>query len=35
MFWAVVAPEVVLAWAVRQWFAAGEIAEIYNNKHKS
>jgi len=30
MFWAVVAPEVVVAWAVRQWFAAGEIADIYN-----
>ena len=33
MFWAVVAPEVVVAWAIRQWFAAGEIADIYN-KHK-
>ena len=33
MFWAVVAPEVVVAWAVRQWFAAGDIADIYN-EHK-
>ena len=30
MFWAIVAPELVLAWAVRQWFAAREIKDIYN-----
>jgi len=33
MFWTLVAPEVVLAWAVRQWFAAQAIADTYN-KHK-
>ena len=30
MFWTIVAPELVLAWAVRQWFAAREITDIYN-----
>jgi hypothetical protein len=30
MFWTIVAPELVLAWAVRQWFAAREIRDIYN-----
>lgn len=30
MFWTIVAPELVLAWAVRQWFAAREIRNIYN-----
>jgi hypothetical protein len=30
MFWTIVAPELVLAWAVRQWFAAKEIRDIYN-----
>jgi len=33
MFWTLVAPEVTLAWAVRQWFAAQAIADTYN-KHK-
>ena|SRR6266545_4631314 len=32
MFWTVVAPELVLAWAVRQWFAAKEIRDIYNER---
>jgi len=31
MFWTIVAPELVLAWAVRQWFAAREIKNIYNS----
>ena len=30
MFWTVIAPELILAWAVRQWFAAREIRDIYN-----
>jgi len=30
MFWTIVAPELVLACAVRQWFAAQEIADTYN-----
>jgi hypothetical protein len=30
VFWTIVAPELVLAWAVRQWFAAREIRNIYN-----
>src|SRR6266545_3107562 len=34
LFWVVVAPELVLAWAARQWAAAREIAKIYNNHHR-
>src|SRR6266508_1097156 len=30
MFWTVIAPELVLAWAVRQWFAAWEIRDTVN-----
>ena len=30
MFWMVVAPELVLAWAVRQFFAAMDIRDTYN-----
>lgn len=30
MFWTIVAPELVLAWAVRQWFSATEVRDIYN-----
>jgi len=30
MFWALVAPELILAWAVKQRHAAQEIADIYN-----
>ncbi len=33
MFWMIVAPELVLAWAVRQWFAAREIRDAYNERH--
>ena len=30
MFWMLIAPELILAWAVRQWFAAKKIADVYN-----
>ena len=30
MFWMIVAPELVLAWAVRQFFAARQIRDEYN-----
>jgi hypothetical protein len=30
MFWMIIAPELVLAWAVRQFFAAREIRDEYN-----
>src|SRR6266498_2298247 len=33
MFWTIVAPELILAWAVRQWYAAKEVRNIYN-EHK-
>ena len=33
MFWMVVAPELVLAWAVRQFFAAKDIRDTYNESH--
>ena len=33
MFWTIVAPELILGWAVRQWFAAKEIRDLYN-KHR-
>ena len=33
MFWMIVAPELVLAWAVRQFFAAREIRDEYNKKY--
>jgi len=33
MFWMIVAPELVLAWAVRQFFAAREIRDTYNERH--
>ena len=32
MFWMVIAPELVLARAVRQWFAAREIRDAYNER---
>ncbi len=34
MFWTVIAPELVLAWAVRQWFAAWEIRDTVNCSHE-
>jgi hypothetical protein len=33
MFWMIIAPELVLAWAVRQFFAAREIRDEYNHRH--
>ena len=33
MFWMIVAPELVLAWAVRQFFAAREIRDVYNRRY--
>jgi len=32
MFWMVVAPELVLAWAVRQFFAAKHVRDTYNER---
>lgn len=32
MFWALVAPELVLVWSAKQWFVAGKIADFYNAK---
>ena len=32
-FWMIVAPELVLAWAVRQFFAAREIRDTYNERY--
>ena len=32
MFWMVISPELVLAWAVRQFFAAREIRDKYNDR---
>ena len=33
MFWMTIAPELVLAWAVRQFFAAREIRDEYNSRY--
>jgi hypothetical protein len=33
MFWMITAPELVLAWAVRQYFAAREIRNAYNERY--
>ena len=30
MFWTIIGPELILAWAVRQWFAAWEIRDTVN-----
>ena len=32
MFWTIIAPELILAWAVRQWFAARDVVEEYRGK---
>ena len=32
MFWALVVPELVLAWSAKQWYTAGRIADVYNRK---
>jgi len=34
MFWTIVAPELILAWAVRQWLAARRIRDIFNQARK-
>jgi len=31
IFWASVCPEVVLYWAMRQWFEAGKVAEAFRS----
>lgn len=31
MFWALVVPELVLAWSAKQWYVAGRIAHTYNS----
>ena len=33
MFWTVVAPELVLGWSLRQWYAARKIANMYNTRN--
>jgi len=30
MFWTIIAPELTLAWAMRQWFGAWEIRDAVN-----
>jgi hypothetical protein len=32
MFWALVIPELMLAWSAKQWWTAGKIVETYNQK---
>ena len=32
MFWTLVAPELVILWAARQWAVAGIIRDVYNNR---
>ena len=34
MFWTIVAPELVLGWSLRQWYAARKIANIYNARNR-
>ena len=34
MVWTVIAPELVLAWAVRQWFAAWEVRDLVNGSQE-
>jgi len=34
MFWTVVAPELVLLWSLKQWYAAREIANMYNTRNR-
>jgi len=33
MAWTIIAPELVLAWAVRQWFGARLVAKRYKRRH--
>jgi hypothetical protein len=32
MFWALVIPELMLAWSAKQWWMAGETADTYNRE---
>ncbi len=34
MIWTIIAPELILAWAVRQWFAAWEIRDTVNGSEE-
>src|SRR5258705_9876175 len=34
MIWAIIAPELILAWAVRQWFGAWEIRDTVNGSEE-
>ena len=34
MVWTIIAPELVLAWAVRQWFAAWEVRDLVNGSQE-
>src|SRR5258707_6044112 len=34
MIWSIIAPELILAWAVRQWFAAWEIRDTGNGSEE-
>jgi hypothetical protein len=34
MFWTVVAPELILGWSLRQWYAARKIANMYNTRNR-
>jgi hypothetical protein len=30
MFWAIIAPEMIILWAMRQWFGARNLAREYH-----
>jgi len=32
MLWTIIAPELIVAWAIRQWIGARELAKEYNGK---
>lgn len=32
MFWAIIAPDVIIFWAMRQWFGARTLAKMYRGK---
>jgi hypothetical protein len=32
MFWTIVAPEILPAWALNQWLAAMTVRDLYNEK---
>ena len=35
MFWAVISPELLIAWASRQWLGARELEKLYKGKLSS